>query len=153
MSNITKLDNCVPAMTSKELEIASEAEEYVNTLDKVPCVTQHTIHDGIYSRTLFMPKGSITVGVIIKVPTTLTLSGKMAVYIGEEVHHIDGYNVIPTLGKRKQVVYAIEDSYATLSFKTDATTVDEAEQEMTDEYERLLSRDKESVNLVNITGV
>ncbi len=153
MSNIVEKHNAVPAMTSREIEIATDAEKYIETLDRVECVTHHTIHDGIYSRTLFMPKGSIVAGVIIKCPTTLVLSGKMKVYIGEEVNHIDGYGVIPTMGQRKQVVYAIEDSYATLLFKTDAKTIDEAEQEMTDEYERLLSRAEESVNTINISGV
>ena len=144
---------CIPTMTLEQIEDANTAEKYIKTLDRVMCVTQHTIHSGIYSRTLFMPKGSVVAGVIIKVATTLILSGKMAVYIGDEVIHIDGYNVIPTMGNRKQVVYAIEDSYATLLFKTNSKTVDEAEQEMTDEYERLMSRCVDSKNLVTITGV
>lgn len=149
---LTEFSNCIPAMTLKHIDIASRAEESIKSLDRVQCVTQHTLHSGIYSRTLFMPKGSVVAGVIIQVPTTLILSGKMAVYIGEEVKHIDGYNVITTLGNRKQVVYAIEDSYATLLFKTNAKTIDEAEQDMTAEYDRLMSRSSDSVNIVTITG-
>lgn len=149
---LTEFSKCIPAMTLKHIDVASKAEESIRSLDRVQCVTQHTLHSGIYSRTLFMPKGSVVAGVIIQVPTTLILSGKMAVYIGEEVKHIDGYNVVPTLGNRKQVVYAIEDSYATLLFKTEAKTIEEAEQEMTSEYERLMSRSSDSVNLVTITG-
>lgn len=148
----TNLTGCVPAMTLKQIDDATTAEKHIKSLNRIVCVTQHTLHEGIYSRTLFMPKGSVVAGVIIQVPTTLVLSGKMAVYIGDEVVHIDGYNVLPTLGNRKQVVYAIEDSYATLSFRTEAKTIDEAEQEMTSEYERLMSRCPDSVNLVTITG-
>lgn len=150
---LVNYEGYIPAMTLKHIKEASKAEKHIQSLERVNCVTQHILHSGIYSRTLFMPKGSVVAGVIIQVPTTLILSGKMAVYIGEEVKHIDGYNVVPTLGNRKQVVYAIEDSYATLLFKTRAKTIEEAEQEMTAEYERLMSRCSDSVNLVTITGV
>ena len=151
--NIVDTAKCIPMMTLKHIEQAKQAEEHIRTLDRIMCVTQHTLHAGIYSRTLFMPKGSVVAGVIIQVPTTLILSGKMAVYIGDDITHIDGYNILPTIGDRKQVVYAIEDSYATLLFKTNAKTIEEAEQEMTSEYDRLMSRCSDSVNLVTITGV
>lgn len=151
---IVKYDTNISPMTNAQIEIATEAENAIRTeLNIIRCCTEHTLHAGIYSRTLFMPRGSIVAGVVIKVPTTLVLCGKMAVYIGDEVKHIDGYNVLTTLGDRKQVVYAIEDSYATLSFRTDAKTIDEAEQQMTNEYERLMSREPESINIINVTGV
>jgi len=151
--NIIDTSKCIPMMTLKQIEQAKQAEEHIRTLDRIKCITQHTLHAGIYSRTLFMPKGSVVAGVIIQVPTTLILSGKMAVYIGDDITHIDGYNVLPTIGDRKQVVYAIEDSYATLLFKTEAKTIEEAEQEMTSEYSRLMSRCSDSINLEIITGV
>lgn len=151
--NIIDTSKCIPMMTLKQIEQAKKAEEHIRTLDRIKCITQHTLHAGIYSRTLFMPKGSVVAGVIIQVPTTLILSGKMAVYIGDDITHIDGYNVLPTIGDRKQVVYAIEDSYATLLFKTEAKTIEEAEQEMTSEYSRLMSRCSDSINLEIITGV
>ena len=151
MSNLTK-SNAIPSMTSTQLELAKQAEDYVkDNFNHLTCITEHTLHAGIYSRTLFMPKGSTTVGVIIKVPTTLILQGKMAVYIGDEVKHIDGYNVIITQANRKQIVYALEDSYATLLFKTNAKTIVEAENEMTNEVDNLMSRNLESINLITVT--
>lgn len=149
-----KNENVIPAMLDDQVEQAQQAEDFIrDKLTRVTCCTEHTIHDGIYSRTLFMPAGSIVAGVLIKVPTTLILSGKMVVYVGEDTRHIDGYNVLTTMGNRKQVVYAIEDSYATLLFKTNAKTVEEAERDMTDEYDKLMSHDEDSINLINITGV
>ena len=150
---VIKKSDAIPSMTKGQIDVAKKAEKFIHTLDKVVCVTQHTIHAGNYSRTLFIPKGSMVAGVLIKVPTTLILSGKMAVYTGNDVAHIDGYSVFTTLGNRKQVVYAIEDSYATLIFKTSAKTVEEAEKEMTDEFDDLQSREENSVNIVNITEV
>lgn len=151
--NLIPFSECIPAMTLKQIDQAKKAEEYIRTFDRVLCATQHTLHAGVYTRTMFIPKGSVAAGVIIKVDTTLILSGKMALYIGEEVTHIDGYNVIAGMANRKQVAYAIEDSYATLLFKTTAKTIEEAEKEMTDEYDRLQSRQSDSINLVTITGV
>lgn len=153
-NNLINLNKTLPVMQNKQLNLAKSAENHIrDNLNRVKCVTQHTIHDGIYSRTLFMPKGSVVAGVVIQLPTTLILSGKMLVYVGDDIIKVDGYQVIPTMGNRKQVVKAVEDSYATLLFKTDAKTVEEAEIEMTYEYENLQSRCNDSLNIVTITGV
>lgn len=139
----------IKSMTPIQLEIAKQAEDFIrDNLEQLTCVTEHILHAGMYSRTIFLPKGSLTAGVTIKPDSTLILQGKMAVYIGNEVTHIDGYNVIMAVGNRKQIVYAIEDSYATLIFRTDAKTIIEAEQEMTDECSSLLSRHPESINII-----
>lgn len=147
------MDLTMPKMSTNQLAKAKSVEGFMESLEPIICVTQHTLSGGLYSRTLFMPKNTIVYGVLIKVPTTLILSGKMAVFIGDETKHIDGYNVINTLGARRQIVYAMEDSYATLVFKTDAKTIEEAEMEMTNEYDDLMSRQENSINIVNITGV
>lgn len=148
MSNIAPISS-IQTMTSTQIEIARQAENYIKeNLEQLICVTEHTLHSGVYTRTVFMPKGSVSAGVVISVPTTLILQGKMAIYIGDEVKHIDGYNVITALGNRKQIAYAIEDSYATLIFKTNAKTIIEAEQEMTEECDRLMSRHPESINII-----
>jgi hypothetical protein len=60
--------------------------------------------------------------------------------------------VVAAPANRKQVVHAMEDSYVTLSFPTNAKTIEDAERDMTDESHRLQSREKESFNLINITG-
>lgn len=148
-----KLTTSIGTMDDRQIEIAESAEKFITRLDKLTCITQHTIHAGIYTRTMFIPKGSMVAGVIIKIPTTVILSGKMALYTGNDVAHIDGYNVMTTEPHRKQVAFAIEDSYATMMFQTTATTVEEAEKEMSDECDRLQSREEGSINIVNITEV
>ena len=140
-------------MNKKQLDFMYEAQEKLADLPPIPCVTEHILHSGVYTRTVFLPKGGVIVGVKMKIPTTLILSGHMSVYIGEEVYHFKGYKVLPTLGERKQMMFALEDSYITLSFKTDAKTIEEAENEMTDEADTLLSRKEDSHNLTTITGV
>lgn len=153
MSNLTKQDiNIMPVMSEEHLALATKAEEVVRTFHKTLCCTQHTLHAGMYSRTLFIPKGTTVVGVIIKVPTTLVINGNLNVFLGGSVKNYDGYHVVAAPANRKQVVHAMEDSYVTLSFPTNAKTIEDAERDMTDESHRLQSREKESFNLINITG-
>ncbi len=51
---------------------------------------------------------------------------------------------------RKQAYIAHKDTFLTMSFKTNAKTVEEAEAEFTDDHERLMSRN--GVNKIVITG-
>ena len=153
MSVVKHIKGLIPSMSDEQYAVGLKAEEWIkDNLPAIKCCTQHTLHDGIYSRTVFLPAGSVVVGVIIKVPTTIAMHGKMAFYIGDEVKYIDGYHVVTAEGGRKQIVYAFEDSHVTLTFKTDAKTIEEAENQMTDEADRLMSRQPESFNLVTITG-
>jgi len=153
MSVIKHVQSLIPAMTSDQHAIGLQAEDWIKAnLPLIHCCTQHTLHDGIYSRTVFIPAGAVVVGVVIKVPTTITMHGKMAFYVGDSVKHIEGYHVVTAEGGRKQIVYAFTDSYVTLAFKTNARTIEEAENQMTDEADRLMSRQPESFNLVTITG-
>lgn len=152
--SVISIPSSLPPMSKDNMQLAYKVEEYIkDNLEPVVCCTQHTIHSGIYTRTVFIPKNTLMVGAVIKPNTTLVLSGKLVLYIGDDTIHIDGYNVITALGDRKQVAYAIEDSYATLMFNTSAKTVEEAEVEMTDDYNSLISRLDTSFNLINITGV
>ena len=153
MSNLQIQDiNTMPVMSEEHLALATKAEEVVRTFHKTLCCTQHTLHAGMYSRTLFIPKGTTVVGVIIKVPTTLVIHGNLNVFLGKSVKNYEGYHIVAAPANRKQVVHAIEDSYVTLSFPTTAKTIEDAEREMSDESHRLQSREKGSFNLINITG-
>lgn len=154
MNNTLVSKKTILPMSNAEIAIMKEAESYVReNLDKVKCITNHTLHAGIYTRTLFLPKGCTVVGVVIKLDTTLILSGNMNIFIGKEVKHIKGIDIIPTKANRKQMFYALEDSFITMSFCTTARTVEEAEIEMTDEVDNLQSREPSSINIINITEV
>ena len=139
-------------MTSKEVDIAYEAEEFFGALDSWDVETQHTLHDGVYSRTIIMLAGQALVGALIKVPTTLIINGCIKVTIGSDIKQVDGVCVIAASANRKQVMAATSDTSVTMVFKTNAKTVEEAEDEFTDESFKLASRLKGAINHVNITG-
>jgi len=151
MNALTTVNNLMPAMTDDQQSFVDSVTTHIkDNLPIVQCLTHHTIHNGIYSRTVLIPAGTIVTGVLIKVPTTVIISGRVNIFIGDKVVGVDGYDVVTAGANRKQIVYAEIDSYVTLSFPTEAKTVEEAEEEMTDEYEQLQSRLEDSVNIINI---
>jgi hypothetical protein len=72
--------------------------------------------------------------------------------MGEEVRRVTGYQVVPAAAGRKQAFRAVADTHITMVFPTNARTVDEAEREFSDEFERLASRKDGAVNEAIITG-
>lgn len=107
---------------------------------EIPC-EQH-LHAGFYSRTIFIPKDTVAVGVTILKDTQLVISGHVLMNDGIHVVEIEGYRVLECKAGRAQIARTLEDTYMTMSFATDAKTVREAEDEFTDEPEQLLTRTK-----------
>lgn len=124
-------------------------------LPQIEVHTEHILHGGMYTRTIRMKPGTYVMGALYKVPTTVILSGTLWAFVGAGWKRFDGYNVIPASKGRKQIFATpeenIEDAIITMSFRTDAKTVEEAEDQMTDESELLMSR-KSDGDTVVITG-
>lgn len=146
--------NIIPAISGMSPSAISrvqafEAEELKRP--QLPVLTSHVIHAGVYYRTVMIQKGTNMTGALIKIPTTLTLCGDAWVDVGaDEPVRIRGYHVMPAAAGRKQAFRAVDDTYLTMSFRTDAKTVAQAEEEFTSEAYRLASR--RNVNIVEITG-
>lgn len=142
----------IPAMTSAAIDAVRQIENERLQLPQIAMETQHQIHGGIYSRTIFIPAGVMITGVLVKVPTTLILQGQAVVFVGDQVVRFVGYNVLAASARRKQAFAAEADTYLTMMFPTTATTVEEAEQEFTDESDLLWSRRSSNGNHILITG-
>lgn len=148
--NLQVVAEGLPAMSREALEKARALHRAMEAMPQVEIEITHCLHDGIYTRTAFVPAGHLVMGVLIKIPTTVIVSGHAQVFIGDETREVQGYQVIPAAAGRKQAALAIEDTYFSMSFRTDATTIKEAENEFTDEAEQLTTR--RSNNQLN-TGV
>lgn len=134
----------IPAMTDAAIEMVRRIENVAETLPQVPILTDHRLHAGMYARTIYVPAGVMVTGALIKVPTILILHGNAIVYVGDDVPmHCVGYNVLTAAAGRKQAFVAETDICLTMIFPTKATTIEEAEEEFTDEAHRLLTRRKE----------
>ena len=147
------LSNCIPASTERGIALVCQFESEMRKLPQLKVTTWHTIHAGIYTRTILIPAGAGITGALIKVATTLVVNGHCMVFVGEDSREIAGHCVLPAAGLRKQAFVALQDTWLTMMFKTDAKTVEEAEQEFTDDYEILASRLDDAVNEIIITEV
>lgn len=122
------------------------------TAPQVDIATDHVIHGGMYARTITIPAGIVLTGAFIKLPTVLIANGNASVFVGDRWVSIEGYHVLAAAAGRKQVFIAHEDTQLTMIFPTDATTIEQAEDEFTDEAELLFSRKPDARNTFNITG-
>jgi hypothetical protein len=141
----------LPKTTDCGIEFVKSVETEARQQDQVHIVTEHLFHGGVYTRTICVPAGVMITGALIKIPTTLTVSGHALIVVGDnEEVIIEGFMAVPASSGRKQVFIAYADTFISMSFKTDAKTVDEAEREFTDEFDMLKSRDCD--NYVVVTG-
>ena len=144
--------NKIPAITAVALVKVDQLAAALRMRELLTARTSHLIHGGIYSRTLKLDANSWLVGVMVKIPTTLVISGDVVMYVNGEARELNGYNVFAASAHRKQALYARTVTTMTMSFPTDAKTVEEAEAQFTDEVDLLCSRLSDAENQTNITG-
>jgi hypothetical protein len=145
-------EKCIPAMADEAIARVRELEQWTRTLPQVAVETEHVLHAGMYARTIRIPAGVVLTGVLIRVPTMLVVSGHVTVFVGEGTVEIAGYHVIAASARRRQAFLAHKDTWLTMVFPTRAKTVEEAEEEFTEEVDLLMSRAEGAVNHVYITG-
>ncbi|MGL4680420.1 MAG: hypothetical protein ACRCWC_13690, partial [Plesiomonas shigelloides] len=137
MSDLILAQNCIPAMSDESVAKVRALESEAMQQPQVQIETIHTLHAGTYARTIMIPAGVMITGALIKIPTTLIVSGECMVFIGGDTIKLVGYNVLPASANRKQAFLAVTDTWLTMMFKTAATTVEDAEHEFTDECDLL----------------
>ncbi len=128
---------------------AKEAPDRVRELEdfslencpQVEIPTTSVLHAGLYARTARVPKGTLMTGALIKIRTILIVEGEASIYVGEDAPlYVAEYTVFAAPAGRKQAFYAHSDVCITMIFATSATTVEQAEEEFTDEADRLQTR-------------
>ena len=130
----------LPEMSISAINAVQLLEDEYLQRPQVEMPTSHVIHGGMYSRTIMLPAGCVLTGAVIKIATIVMISGDITVYTGEEAARLQGHHVIPASAFRKQAFLAHSDTHITMVFPTSATSVDQAEEEFTDDYEKLMSR-------------
>ncbi|HEX7386253.1 MAG TPA: hypothetical protein VF285_03120 [Castellaniella sp.] len=143
--------HALPAMSAQAVAQVRELESITAQCPQVAVQTRHLIHAGMYARTIRVPAGMVLTGVLIRVPTIVIVSGDCTAYVGDEFVELRGYHVLAGSAGRKQVFVTHEETDITMLFPTDARTVEEAEDEFTDEPDLLMSRHDDKRNQVYIT--
>jgi hypothetical protein len=152
MNEIVAAGKRLPTMNEEEIVKVRKLETLLAGFPQVDLETQHIIHGGTYSRTIMIPAGAALTGALLKIPTTLVVSGRVTVFIGDKTIDLDGFNVLPASTGRKQAFYAHTDTWLTMFCATEAHTLEDIEAEMTDEVDLLSSHKDTSTNLITITG-
>lgn len=129
-----------------------QLEAITRELPQVDIATDHVLHGGMYARTICIPAGVVLTGVFIRVPTLLVFNGNATVNAGDEPVTLAGYHVLAASAHRRQAFLAHQDTQLTMVFSTLAKSVEEAEDEFTDEAHLLFSRKPDAINRINITG-
>lgn len=143
MSNLSIRQNpTIPATSNHILDVTRIVESMMKETPQFDLETTHSLFAGIYSRTVRLPAGVMITGALIKIPTVLTIVGDVTLTIGDHVEDVKGFRLFECSPGRKQIMYAKAESYVTMSFASNAKTVEEAEEQFTDEYENLMSRRK-----------
>lgn len=102
--------------------------------------TKHHFEDGLYTREVFMPKGSLVISYIHKQNhPSFFLKGEMSILTDEgEVKRIKAPMQVNTKIGTQRVAYMHEDCVWTCVYKTDATNRKDAEREVyTDDFRTL----------------
>ena len=139
--NFSKALATIPSMDKVGIEKVRQMETLAFKMPQVELETTHVLHGGMYARTVRLPEGVMITGALIKAATTLIVQGNVLVYTGDETPRLlEGYHVVPAEAGRKQAFVAKSEAFLTMIFPTEAQTVEEAENEFTDEPELLQSR-------------
>lgn len=144
--------NRVPAMSVEAIEKARALEAITRELPQVPIATEHVLHAGMYARTILIPAGVLLTGAFIQVPTLLIFDGHAHVNTTGDGIELCGHHVLAASAGRRQVFMSHADTHLTMVFPTTAATVQEAEEQFTNEAHLLASRNADAVNLTTITG-
>ena len=139
----------VPTMTAEQVHRVEELEGKLLSLTQADVETHHVIHAGIYSRTMCGKKNHMYTGGLLKIPTMLIISGDVSIYIGSSVVRKTGFHVLIGDVGRKQAFFCHEDTDMTMLFSTKARTVEEAENECTDDTGKLLSRHNANTEVIS----
>jgi hypothetical protein len=142
----------VPAMGEHALALVRELQAQLEKLPQVPVRMHHVLHGGMYARTCYIPAGCTLACCLIKVPSIVILCGSASIYVGtDQPLVLEGHNVMPASAGRKQAFQSLTDFALTMVYVTNAKTVEQAENEMTDEPHMLASR-RDGLNTTIITG-
>lgn len=147
------MQTAIPTMSETSIaRMAAIEAEMRGCNQQIGLKTQHVLHGGMYCRTILLPEDKQIVSVLIKIPTTVIVSGDCFMRVEDGWRHLLGYNVLPASAVRKQQFYANADTHISMFFPSQAETVDEAEREFTDAFQDLLSRRIDAGEETIITG-
>lgn len=152
MNSLSELSPRLMAMSDQSVEAVRKLEKKLGSNQQIPIRTSHLLHGQMYARTVCLPAGAALTGALLKLATILIVHGDCVVFTGDGEIHLSGFNVIPGSAGRKTAFIAYTDTHMTMVFPSIAKTVEEAENQFTEEAHLLISRRDGSSDTITITG-
>lgn len=126
-----------------EMDKIRRFEAALMAMPQVDMQTSHLIHGAMYARTIFIPAGTAVTGTMTKLDNICIVCGDITVTTDNGMQRLIGFHVLPATKGYKRIGYAHGDTYWTTMSQTDAKTVEDAEDAMTDESAMLQTRRKD----------
>jgi hypothetical protein len=142
----------IPALTSKALANVRKLTVLARAQPQTQFVTEHWIHGCIYKRAVLIPVNQLVTGVLIKVPTYLTIVGNVTMYTSKGPVEFNGVNVVPGSIGRASAFLTNSVVWMSMEFSTKAKTVEDAQKEFTDEVDMLVPLSQADAHRIVITG-
>lgn len=127
-------------MNSDAMSRVRALEVEIERAPQVQIRIDHWLHAGVYARTAYVPAGVVMTGAEIKCETLLMIQGDVSIFRGTDTVRLSGFNTLQAEAGRKTAFLAHMDTMITMIFATNAATLEDAENEFTDESHRLQSR-------------
>lgn len=108
--------------------------------DIVDVPTHMMVHGEIAVRTVFIRAGTLVTGALTNHDNVCFVSGDIVATTDEGVVRLTGYSVFPAARGFKRAVVALSDTYWSTAWHTKCADARSAEDDMTDEHDRLLTR-------------
>lgn len=121
-------------------------EGFILQAPQVDLKTEHALSGGVYARTIHIPAGTVLTGATHKKDHINVVFGDISVSTEEGMKRITGYHVIQTKAGMKRAGYAHADTVWTTLCHTELTEINEIEDELVEESERLQTRMQISTN-------
>jgi hypothetical protein len=152
VSNIVPVRAALVPASQSSIEKVDRLTGALLKMPQLQFVTEHMIHAGMYTRTLLLPADTLCTAVFFKIPTVIIIVGRADIFSNDDVISVDGYTVVPGSAGRKIAVWARSRIGASMIFPTKARTVEEAQEEFTDEVELLVPLSEKDRHRIVITG-
>lgn len=115
-------------------------EDMILQAEQIDLQTQHYLAGAVYVRTIFIPAGTVLTGAANSKDHVNIVVGDITVSTDKGMRRLTGWNVLPTSAGIKRVGYAHADTYWATCAHTELQEVEAIEDELTDESERLQTR-------------
>ena len=115
-------------------------EEMILSVPQVDLKTSHQISGTVYARTIYIPAGTILTGAAHKKDHINIMQGDISVSTDDGMKRLTGQHILSTKAGMKRIGYAHEDTVWTTVHHTNLTNIEEIENELVEEPEKLQTR-------------